>query len=463
MATINVEAEKRAYKVFLAAGMTPAGACGLIGNLEAESDGFYPYRVEYLCLRKLKESGKVYTHESYTEAVDTGKISCEEFLHPLSGKQYGYGLAQWTSPGRKSGLYTLAKRKGVSIADEDMQLEYLMYELENSYESVLKVLKTATNIRTASDVVLKKFEIPSDTSEAVCAARAARGQKFYDDYVKGEETMHYISNCGHDENNKYSGGAAGDQTGGEWAMIAWYNRPWNCVLRHPAANVRQLHAEMAEAAAMNNCIGYDQYQRDTFGIQLKAAGDDPAKIKVKCETDCSKGIIDITKAIGRRTGRSELANIAATYTGNMKSAYRAAGYEVLTVSKYLTSPDYLLPGDILLNESHHAATNITKGAKVKSVSSVSESKIAKNTAADTAKAFMKSLAGTYTVTAKNGLNVRHGAGTKKKLMVKIPKGTKVKCYGYYSKASLGAKWLYVQFTYNNVIYTGFCSKKYLKK
>ena len=40
MATINIEAEKKAYKKFIAAGMTPAGACGLIGNLEAESDGF---------------------------------------------------------------------------------------------------------------------------------------------------------------------------------------------------------------------------------------------------------------------------------------------------------------------------------------------------------------------------------------------------------------------------------------
>ena len=94
MATINFEAEKRAYKKFIQAGMTPAGACGLIGNLEAESDGFYPNRVEYLCLNRLKEVGKVYTHETYTAAVDSGKISCEEFLHPLAGKQYGYGLAQ---------------------------------------------------------------------------------------------------------------------------------------------------------------------------------------------------------------------------------------------------------------------------------------------------------------------------------------------------------------------------------
>ena len=47
-----------------------------------------------------------------------------------------------------------------------------------------------------------------------------------------------ISNCGHDENNRYKGGKAGDQTGGEWALINWYNRPWKCVLRHPDAKVK---------------------------------------------------------------------------------------------------------------------------------------------------------------------------------------------------------------------------------
>lgn len=49
-----------------------------------------------------------------------------------------------------------------------------------------------------------------------------------------------ISNCGHDENNKYKGGKAGDQTGGEWALINWYNRPWKCVLRHPDTKPRML-------------------------------------------------------------------------------------------------------------------------------------------------------------------------------------------------------------------------------
>ena len=60
-----------------------------------------------------------------------------------------------------------------------------------------------------------------------------------------------ISNCGHDERGKYSGGKAGDQTGTEWQVINWYNRPWKCVLRHPDAATRKLIAQMAKAAAVS--------------------------------------------------------------------------------------------------------------------------------------------------------------------------------------------------------------------
>ena len=76
--------------------------------------------------------------------------------------------------------------------------------------------------------------------------------------------------------------------------------------------------------------------------------------------------------------------------------------------------------------------------------------------------FDKSLAGTYTVTAGNGLNVRNAAGTNQDILVSIPKGTKVQNYGYYTPLS-GVNWLYVKFTYRNVTYTGFCSAAYLKK
>ena len=89
-------------------------------------------------------------------------------------------------------------------------------------------------------------------------------------------------------------------------------------------------------------------------------------------------------------------------------------------------------------------------------------KLNKETAKDAARFFLNTLAGTYTVTAQSGLNVRHGAGTAKKKMVAIPKDTAVRCYGYYTNY-LGTKWLYIQFIYKDTQYTGFASSKYLKK
>jgi hypothetical protein len=84
------------------------------------------------------------------------------------------------------------------------------------------------------------------------------------------------------------------------------------------------------------------------------------------------------------------------------------------------------------------------------------------TAQDVAKSQDKDLAGEYKVTAESGLNVRTGAGTTKKILVAIPKGKTVECYGYYTKAQ-GKKWLYVQFTHDGTKYTGFATAEYLKK
>lgn len=172
-----------------------------------------------------------------------------------------------------------------------------------------------------------------------------------------------ISNCGHDENGRYSGGRAGDQTGGEWEIREWYNRGWNCVLRHPDPKVRAEIALLAERAAKNNLIGYDQNQRYTFWQQLKVSNYDPTQITVSCETDCSAGVLAIVKAVGYRMNLDNLKAVDQDgYTGNMRPMLKDTGFEVLTASKYLTSDAYLLAGDILLYECHHTAINLTDGA-----------------------------------------------------------------------------------------------------
>lgn len=274
-------------------------------------------------------------------------------------------------------------------------------------------------------------------------------------------TKEMISNCGHDERGKYSGGKAGDQTGTEWQVINWYNRPWKCVLRHPDAATRKLIAQMAKAAAVNNMVGYCQSHRGTFWTNLADSNFDPAQITVPCEADCSSGVAAIVKGAGYRLKNEKLKNVStACYTGNLRAALKAAGFEVLTDKKYLTSDAYLLEGDILLNDGAHVATNLTNGAKASGGGASQTVPINSNVKLETAKGFNKSLAGTYKVTGAGALNLRSGAGTgkDKKVLTTMQSGETCQCYGYYTDVS-GVKWLYV--AYKNVV--GFASSKYLKK
>jgi hypothetical protein len=64
-----------------------------------------------------------------------------------------------------------------------------------------------------------------------------RTQQYPQQVYQLDRGTHYISNSGSDENGAYSGGQAGDQTGKEWRMRDWYNRPWTCVLRYPDQKV----------------------------------------------------------------------------------------------------------------------------------------------------------------------------------------------------------------------------------
>ena len=171
-----------------------------------------------------------------------------------------------------------------------------------------------------------------------------------------------ISTCGHDEKGGYTGGQAGDQTGKEWYIRAWYDGKWNYVMRHPDPTVREMIADLAEKCAKNDHIGYDQGQRTTLWYHLKAANYDPTKIAVDCEADCSSGVSAIVKAVGCLTNNPEMAAYSeSNWTGSMLANMRACGFEALSARKYLTGDSYLARGDILLNTVTHTCINLTDG------------------------------------------------------------------------------------------------------
>lgn len=259
--------------------------------------------------------------------------------------------------------------------------------------------------------------------------------------------MGKISNSGKDEKGKYTGGKAGDQTHEEWNIRDWYDRPWSVVLRYPDPEVRNLIAELAEKAANNDHIGYDQWERTTFWKQLEASGYDPANITVDCESDCSAGVAAIVKAVGFLKGIDKLKNVPETmYTGNERKNLKNAGFEAIADPNYLKSDANLVRGDILLyhnskSGSGHTAIYLSNPVEIqnggKSIDELAQEVIAgkwgngddrknKLTAAgysyDEVQKKVNEILGAskpapatsnpaYKVIAKSGLNVRSGPST----------------------------------------------------
>lgn len=146
------------------------GAAGLMGNLYAES-GLRPNNLQNTYERSLGM-----TDAGYTAAVDSGAYT--NFVRDSAG----YGLVQWTYWSRKQALLQFAQEAGKSIGDLQMQLDFLWKEIQG-YTSVLKTLKAAQDVRTASDAVLTKYERPADQSDTVQQKRASYGQGYYDKYA----------------------------------------------------------------------------------------------------------------------------------------------------------------------------------------------------------------------------------------------------------------------------------------
>ena len=185
MALVGSTTAQKIWNFCISKGLTPFGAAGLIGNIDAES-ALISINLQDSCQERLGCND-----ETYTALVDSGVYTKEQFTYDRSG----YGLCQWSHWTRKKALHEYAKQTARSIGDLEMQLEFLFIELQQSYPSVLDVLKRATSVKEASDIVLMKFECPYD-AESQKQKRANFGQKYYTQFVtnsmKGVEKMGYL-------------------------------------------------------------------------------------------------------------------------------------------------------------------------------------------------------------------------------------------------------------------------------
>ena len=179
MANNTQSVEQTIWNFLKSQGFTDAGAAGAMGNFYAES-GFVSNSME-----DSYEPVYGYNNETYTAAINSGKIS----RHWFSTNPIGYGLVGWTWWELKQGLWDYAKEttNPFDISDLNMQLNYFIKNLKEFYPSrILNTLKTTNSVREASNIVLLEYEKPADQSQSMQNRRAGFAQTYYNKYATGQ-------------------------------------------------------------------------------------------------------------------------------------------------------------------------------------------------------------------------------------------------------------------------------------
>ena len=169
--------EKTIYQTLRDGGLSPCGACAMMGNMLAES-GLKSDNVQDNCPMGDKD---------YTYNVEHGIISKWQFMTD----SYGYGLCQWTYSTRKAELYEFAKRMGVPISDEKMQCDFCLEELRRDYSGLYGCLCTTDDLPKATERICAEFERPAVNN---FSARINAAQAYFNKLVGASEYM----GCGED-------------------------------------------------------------------------------------------------------------------------------------------------------------------------------------------------------------------------------------------------------------------------
>jgi hypothetical protein len=145
----------------------PNGAAGIVGNLLAES-GVIPSRIE--------GGSPVTPMRAANQAGSATDFTPEEVMNRdiqagVGPQRPGIGLAQWTHPSRRAGLFQRnvgGRQLGSSILfDMDAQVEYLVSELQARAGLNARLTAPGVSLNDASDDILYLFEIPRSILDAV--------------------------------------------------------------------------------------------------------------------------------------------------------------------------------------------------------------------------------------------------------------------------------------------------------
>lgn len=96
-----------------------------------------------------------------------------EISPTVQGSRGGYGLNQWTGP-RRVQFEQFAAARGVSPSDLNAQLDFTVWELQNSEKNAGNALLSAPDAMSAAQIYSDKFLRPGIPHNDVRLANAAR-------------------------------------------------------------------------------------------------------------------------------------------------------------------------------------------------------------------------------------------------------------------------------------------------
>ena len=166
------------------AGLSDFAICGWLSNWLIESG----FRSDNAQNSKMNAWG--ITDEEYVQRVDDGTwISPDEKHADFAHDGCGMGLVQWTSSGRKQGLWDYVRKNSKSIADFQSQLDYAYIEYTSpSYKKTKEGLEAAQSAYDAAIVIMTTFEKPASMNDPVKQKeRGDLAEEFYQKYFAGDQ------------------------------------------------------------------------------------------------------------------------------------------------------------------------------------------------------------------------------------------------------------------------------------
>lgn len=158
--------KKTIYDALIAAGLTKEGACGLMGNMRAES-----------AMRSTNAQDSYGKDDAtYTAQTDNGMTN-------FAGDGIGYGLCQWTAASRKAKLLAYAKQQGVSVGDEDMQVRFCLLEMMHDFPDVWAFLTVSHDLLQCAQLVCTDYERPAHNN---VGTRYEYAQEFFAELAEGK-------------------------------------------------------------------------------------------------------------------------------------------------------------------------------------------------------------------------------------------------------------------------------------